>query len=575
LGVDDEDFEVCEDSSASIKEDDTKNAEDNTPVSKPQNVAEGSERKGKSPPTETSQQDEWGIPHDVFDVSGLTGDPEAPKEALPRVIYDFAMDEAERLGISGTAMALACLVACSGAINDSLKVQPKTHDTGWRESARLWGMMIGDTSVKKSPALKKATDPLKAIEEGLYREWIEANKRYEKQLEDFYESKKRKHAVEREKPEPPPQPRLVVDDITIETISEALKNENANSKVIVSLDELSGFIGSLDCYKPGDSRGKDRAAVLELFNGGPKFIDRIKRGRVYVPNWSACVLGGVQTDVIKGLINKHVVADGFTERFLVAYVKKVSTDGVDRRPNYAAESAYRKVIYRLRSMDNPKVEVFKLCPGAQSVRQAVNEIVDNVMILPSTSPLFRGHLGKLAGIFARMLLLYHLIAHADAGTEPQEYISQETAEKVANLMVDVLLAHSAKFYTEVMPGSTNALHAQWIAGHILSRGLDKISSRDIGRVYHELRYGDKGTRDEEIAKIMGVLENFDWVAPIRRHGERWPTKWRVNPAVHEKFAPHAARERQERADKIRRIRKARLELGLERSEGDKTDDQLS
>jgi hypothetical protein len=144
-----------------------------------------------------------------------------------------------------------------------------------------------------------------------------------------------------------------------------------------------------------------------------------------------------------------------------------------------------------------------------------------------------------------------------------------------HLMVDVLLAHSAKFYTEVMPGSTNALHAQWIAGHILSRGLDKISSRDIGRVYHELRYADKGTRDEEIAKIMGVLENFDWVAPIRRRGERWPTKWSVNPAVHEKFTPHAARERQERADKIRRIRKARLRLGLEGSEGDKEDDQLS
>ena len=51
----------------------------------------------------------------------------------------------------------------------------------------------------------------------------------------------------------------------------------------------------------GKGCGKDRTLWLEAYNGGSRSIDRIGRGSFVVPNWSVCMLGGIQPDLIRSV----------------------------------------------------------------------------------------------------------------------------------------------------------------------------------------------------------------------------------------------------------------------------------
>jgi hypothetical protein len=140
---------------------------------------------------------------------------------------------------------------------------------------------------------------------------------------------------------------------------------------------------------------------------------------------------------------------------------------------------------------------------------------------------------------------------------PPREISEKTAKRVANFMVDYLLPNAARFYVEILGQKDNYEHAKWVAGYILTHNFTKITARDIGRGYRELRGDLKATQE-----AMTVLFVAGWVSPIdgeKRHGL---TKWAVNPRVHTLFAARAAAERQRREEIKRKIREAAQSLGL-------------
>ena len=68
-------------------------------------------------------------------------------------------------------------------------------------------------------------------------------------------------------------------------------------KVLVRADELAELIATMDDAKEGKGPA-DRGAYLRLYNGGRFTVDRIIRGAFPVPNWSGCVLGGIQPEPI-------------------------------------------------------------------------------------------------------------------------------------------------------------------------------------------------------------------------------------------------------------------------------------
>ena len=95
-------------------------------------------------------------PIDIFGDVTLGGSPELNDDAIPEVIARFAKDAAERMGVTPEMIAIPAVAVAAGAVPDEFMIQPKEHDTTWKESARLWVGMIADPGQKKTPALKAA-----------------------------------------------------------------------------------------------------------------------------------------------------------------------------------------------------------------------------------------------------------------------------------------------------------------------------------------------------------------------------------------------------------------------------------
>jgi hypothetical protein len=151
-------------------------------------------------------------------------------------------------------------------------------------------------------------------------------------------------------------------------------------------------------------------------------------------------------------------------------------------------------------------------------------------------------------------LLRHVPGVDDVADLPS-IIDGATAKNVATFMVDYLLPNAARFYTEIL-GLDQLVHARWIAGYILAHKLDRITQRDVYRVYHELR-GDLPA----ILNAMMALTVSGWVTPHETGNGKPPTKWEVDRRVHLIFAKRAELERQRREDTRRKVREAAEDLG--------------
>ena len=101
------------------------------------------------------------------------------------------------------------------------------------------------------------------------------------------------------------RPLFPVQGTTIEALSEALRSDREAKqrapagKVLLRQDEMGEWIASFDHYRAG---GERRRRIGEPFcgfyNGGRYTIDRVSRGSFAIANWSACVLGGIQPELI-------------------------------------------------------------------------------------------------------------------------------------------------------------------------------------------------------------------------------------------------------------------------------------
>lgn len=504
-------------------------------------------------------------PLDVFGDATLAGTPDLPDGCLPPAIDLFARDESRRIGNDPGVQALACLVVTAGAIHDRYRLQPKQHDHRWKESARLWGAAIDETGARKTPTIKAAISPVQHFEidkhaenERILERFRLDEKIYNKALESYAAKRaKGEPCEEPRKPERPRNWRRLVDDATLESLSEIAVDNPGGLLCVV--DELSGWFGSFDAYR-ANGAGRDRALWLELYNGGPKLYDRVKRGRVLVPNWSACLFGGIQPGPMRRLAGR-ITDDGLVQRFIVVFGKG-ATEGEDTEPDRHAVLAYREMIMELLRLEPAEEVVFTLSPEAQQERALVAGVARNVSVLQDTSPAFRSHLAKWEGLFARLTLTFHMAEATAIGRTPAAVVSGDTAARVARFMCDYLLPNAARFYVEIL-GRDQLEHPRWIAGHILSHRLDRITAHGIGRVYRELR-----DNLSAIQSAMMTLTVAGWVTAIDKGNGKPPSRWAVDPRVHEIFAARAADEKRRREEVMHRIRAATEALGLRDDQGE-------
>ncbi|MEY4951605.1 MAG: hypothetical protein RL299_29 [Pseudomonadota bacterium] len=480
---------------------------------------------------------------DPLDIFAEYPAPPMEWDMVPEAIAGYAFECAELIGVEPAMVAMPALVACAAALHDDVRIQPKRHETDWTESARLWCAIVGAPSVRKSPAIKRATKRLRKIDMELHDENAKVAAQYNEQLERYKEAKKeaRKTGDYIQAPEPPQINRMVVEDITVEALSEVLKD---NSRGVLCIqDELSGWFGSMDAYSGGKAGGKDRAHWLESYNGGGRVVDRVMRGTLKIPNWSVSMIGGIQPDAIRR-IAQNMTDDGLMQRFMIIIGGNAKEyDRPKDRDAYNRFSALVDHLYAVSGSADP----VQLSEPAHQVRERLTAYAAELADYGALPGGLRSHLGKWSGLFARLLLIYHAIECAGRRIHPASaQVSGETAQQVDRLMRRFLLPHALAYYTDVLGASGDLEHARWIAGHALSKQLQTISNRDLTIAYRQWRGLDEWRK----GRIMQMLEDSSWLTPMvdemPRPGRKGASAWLVNPRAHQAFAQKAEAEARRR-----------------------------
>ena len=492
-------------------------------------------------------------PQDPFDYGDTASVLEVPMGVLPDILDRFARDTSERIGTPVAYPAVAALATISGAIGSKLRIQPKEHDTSWTEPAFLWLAIVEEPGGKKSPIIRAATAPLMKVNaekvaegERRYAEWLEV-----------------KRLAAKSKDPIPPEPktgRSIVDGFTMEELAGLL--DDNHGCVLVVQDELTGLLGSFDAYKA--NKGADRPLMLRLFDGSEASVDRVGRRHVRVPCWGASLIGGIQPRKIAELASS-MDADGLLQRFIPIFGDGKKYPSLDRAPDAAALAAYTGLVETLARTEHIWTQPVRLTQEALAVWRPLAKRIETLADLGGLSDAWRGHLGKLPGMSARVLLICHVLdnwkpafAHGDIEGLAQIDTAPVTAASAfrAVRLVEWLLANSLRFYQECIGAGEAGEDARWIAGHILANGVkDKVTRHDIGQARKELR-----DKPERVARAMNYLAQLGWVVPDMenrvdaRLGATW---WTICPEVHDgRFASYAEVEHAKRRNTQAAIRAA-------------------
>lgn len=474
--------------------------------------------------------------------------PAMPLELLPGPIGPFAKQAAYVMGVDPAGLAMAALTVCAAAITDEIALQVKRHDTGWRESARLWVGLVGAPSMKKSPILSTALRPLRRIDGTLARVYQEKRAAF-----DLMPAKERKEAVR------PSQERRILADTTVEAAQEILRDSPRG--LLSAQDELSGWFGAMDKYAPGKGAMADRAFWLQAYNGGVYTFNRVGRGSGYIPNCSVSLLGGIQPEPLRAIANDSH-DDGLVQR-LIPVILRAGHVGKDV-PLGNAVTDYEELVGRLELM-RPELSGGVIAGAGQGrplpllfddrargVREAREQLhFDLMRSLEGVSPKLAAHFGKYDGIFARLCVLWHCVEHSH-GLHPPREIGFATAEKVARFMDEFIRPSSIAFYAGVLGLSAGHDDLMAMASYIVAKGVDEVKARDLQRSTQSFKH----ITAEQFRVICEKLEAFGWLEKVEPGPKSNTPRWLVNPAVHDLFAAQGKQEAERRAKAREALRHA-------------------
>lgn len=464
--------------------------------------------------------------------------PSLPEGILPPVIEEFARTRADQMGVDPGGLALSALAVCSAAIPDKIKLQVKRHDPDWLESARLWVALIGNPSTRKTPIISTAVRPLRTIDGDMIRVYLEATAAYSAMDKDT-----------RATAEKPKQTRALVEDTTVESAQEVLR-DNSNG-VLLLRDELAGWFGSMERYGGTKGAAADRSFWLEAFNGGAHTANRIGRGLVHVPNLSVCLLGGIQPEPIRAIAN-DMHDDGLLQRILPVVLGSAGI-GKDE-PQSASTNMYGALVQRLHHLEKPRGNLMEIPlrfdDGAQAIR-AEMEVKHNGMVQTweAINKKLAAHIGKYDSFFARLCVVFHCIE--STGTQPASVITEDTARRVAEFLHRYLFRHALAFYGNVVGLSDRHDKVLATAGYILAHKMQTVSVRDIRRGDRTMRKMD----EREAAEVLSQLDAFGWLDPVPLLKNETSPKYQVRSFVHRLFEDRAEQETLRRAS----VREAILE----------------
>ncbi|MFG1214955.1 DUF3987 domain-containing protein [Xanthobacter flavus] len=486
---------------------------------------------------------DWPEPEDLWADSRPP--PRLPPGLLPSAIERWARDEALRMDDTDPGcFAGAALSTLSGIAPASLEVQVRQTNTGFKVRPILWCVLVGAPGARKTPTLKEAWKPILGIQQRLDAANRQAREQHHAALSAMGKQKTGTPGAPR--PERPRQSFVLIEDATTEAVARALA-ENGQG-VACCVDELRGWLCGFDAYR-ANGKGKDAGFWLKGKDGSSHRVLRVGSDPIEVDSVAVSVCGGIQPEVLRGMYH-DLGADGMLQRFLVLHVASPTSEH-DLAPDVDAIAAYRAVAEKLLELRGAAefMPSFRFAPEADRFRREVVAFQQREIQAPGAPLGLCGWLDKLEGEWARIALMFHLIDWAD-GVEsdaldlPLRQIGSRNAERAFRFLTEYVFPHELFVHRRADGRRGAESDAAWIAGHILSHESREIRQRDILRANASLRKSQPEVRVKRVAAAMGELCEAGWAR--RAEAQKGSELWTINPAVHQRFADIATRERSRR-----------------------------
>lgn len=459
--------------------------------------------------------------------------PALSPKLIPEAFQRWLVDASERACVPLEFMVVAALTALSSLVGRSLAICPKQHDN-WTVIPNLFGMIVGNPSIGKSPALGEGTSPLKHLAvkaheafekheaereaeitivkmkmERLKREAAGKNADPDAIQAQLVDLNKRLKELEREGKER----RYLTNDATIEKLADLLVHNPRG--LLVLRDELSGLLTSFS--KSG--RESDRAFYLEAWSGlEAHSVDRVGRGSIYVPAVVLGVLGGIQPARLMaymyGALRGEEDADGFLQRFqLLVWPDQLREwKNVDRAPDHEARRRAFAVFERIDTLDVTTLSeveegdppALRFTVEAQRLFDSWREGLMRRIRSPEfdATPAFQSHLAKYPSLFASLALLAHLIQVVDGQAVGKVSLG---AAQLALDWCNFLEAHARKVYAPEL--NTTVLAAQLLGEKVEQGHIE--DGQTVREIYRRQWTGLKTPEQVEVA--LKVLEQCHWL----------------------------------------------------------------
>ena len=384
-------------------------------------------------------------------------------------------------------------------------------------SACLWVAIVGRSGSGKTPPVKRAVRPLRALQDARIAAYRERLTEYQAELAEWEGGKSGQRGP---KPEPPHLSRLLTSNTTVEALAADL--QHARVGLLLVRDELAAWLAGFDKYSSGGG-GSDRAAWLEIWSH--ETIDNSRKTGedrlIYVKNPYVAVVGGIQSKRYHDLVGNQ--DDGFGARTLLFYPDAPVAPVPDASIDHKVEADFQDVIATLLALpfgeDIPAVALSK--EAWRRYREL--DAAFKREWPPEVSPRLDEALSKLciyAGRFTNILIA----ACAAAGFPVTHIDCVEAAwELIGYFRHGALRMHG--------DGGERHEHARRILGWITRRQRDQFN---LAELRDDLRRTLE--RGEDLDAALTMLEDRQYIRllaePPRAGSGRKPSaKYAVNPDI--------------------------------------------
>jgi len=389
---------------------------------------------------------------------------------LPNGLRGFVRDISERMQCPPDFPAVGAFVMMAAILGRKVGIRPMRRND-WTAIPNLWGMVVGNSGVMKSPALSAAVQPLKKLQAREYDIFNAAMAMHSAQdgaavLKKAMRKAEAKKALKQDKDadilgllkpdeasDAPALKRFITNNASYEALGE-LMMENPNG-LLVEADEIVGLVKSLDA----GGQEVARSFYLTAADGDKGYtFDRILRGKgLHIPALCLSIIGGTQPGVAAEYVRQATGggagADGLLQRFSLMVYPDVSPDWreVDRYPDSDARLIVSQLAERLDSMnpeeigaeDDPYggVPFLRFDADAQDLFSEWRKDLEHRLRAGDEHPAIVSHLAKYRKLIPSLALINHLCDVREGGPVTESALLRAIA------FSEYLESHARRIYS--------------------------------------------------------------------------------------------------------------------------------